>query len=77
MPAWVTENGIDFAHACLLDQNAKGLGYPLALQEAHEQAVVTGSDRRVFEHLMLDALKRQRVSEASSEKARSKRTRFI
>ncbi len=77
MPAWVTENGIDFAHACLLDQNTKGLGYPLALQEAHEQAVVTGSDRRVFEHLMLDALKRQRVSEASSEKARSKRTRFI
>ena len=34
--------------ALVIDQCARGRGYPVALMEAHEQAVVTGADRRYF-----------------------------
>lgn len=33
----------------ILDQNAKGDGYPIALSEAHEHAVVRAADREFFE----------------------------
>jgi hypothetical protein len=50
MPAW-TALDLDLRSQALqiiLAQVQKGYGYPVALAEAHNQAVVTGSDRRRF-----------------------------
>jgi hypothetical protein len=79
MPAWTATNRdvLDFAHAALLAQVEKGLGYPVALSEAHEQAVVTSQDRHHFELLIEEALAAADQPSATSEKARSKRTRYI
>lgn len=52
VPAWVTPGGLDTLCGCLLDQCEKGLGYPVALAEAHEQAVVKGTDRGAFLELV-------------------------
>ena len=50
IPAWVAEDRmlLDLVHAVCVDQAAKGRGYPVALSEAHEKAVVHGPDRRAF-----------------------------
>ena len=79
MPAWSARAAdvLDFAHAGLLAQVAKGHGYPVALSEAHEQAVVTGQDCQHFEALVEDALAAERLPVFTSEKARTKRTRYV
>ena len=77
VPEWTTAAGIEFAHAAILSQSQKGLGYPVALSEAHEQAVVTLQDRRYFEELLEAALQEERLPVFTSEKARSKRLRFL
>ena len=76
-PSWTSAEGIDLAHAALLAQTEKGHGYPLALQEAHEQAVVTGPDRRDFNHLLYETMSAERLPAPTSQKARSKRSRFV
>lgn len=50
MPAWTALNRQLRSQALqiILTQVQKGYGYPVALAEAHNQAVVTGSDRRRF-----------------------------
>jgi hypothetical protein len=50
MPAWTALNPELRSQALqiILAQVQKGYGYPVALAEAHNQAVVTGSDRRRF-----------------------------
>ena len=77
LPAWVPEPAVGFAHAALLSQAQKGHGYPLALQEAHEQAVVSAADHQSFAQLMAEALTAERLPTDTSQKARSKRTRFV
>lgn len=52
VPAWVTPEGLDALCGCLLDGCVKGLGYPVALSEAHEQAVVRAGERRAFAELV-------------------------
>lgn len=49
-PAWVAEDGalLDSALSLVLGQVQKGYGYPVALAEAHNQAVVRGGDRKRF-----------------------------
>ncbi|MDX2100121.1 MAG: DNA double-strand break repair nuclease NurA [Leptolyngbyaceae cyanobacterium bins.59] len=49
-PAWVAEdsNLLQTALSLTLAQVQKGYGYPVALAEAHNQAVVRGSDRARF-----------------------------
>jgi hypothetical protein len=48
-PAWVVEAGhLDLALGMTLAQVQKGYGYPVALAEAHNQAVVRGGDRQRF-----------------------------
>src|SRR5205823_1602462 len=46
VPAWVGDSPslLDQVHALVTDQIRKGDGYPRALSEAHEQAVVRGPD---------------------------------
>lgn len=50
MPAWVAQDQtlLDSALSLVLAQVQKGYGYPVALAEAHNQAVVRGSDRAHF-----------------------------
>ena len=50
VPAWVAENSIMFDQALglMLAQVHKGYGYPVAIAEAHNQAVVRGGDRTRF-----------------------------
>ena len=79
VPAWVAENGemLDFAHEAIIDQCRKGPGYPTALTEAHEQAVVTGADRRYFVQLVEEALHDRGMSVYFSEKSWAKKVRQI
>ena len=79
MPEWValSPETVDFAHAAVLAQADKGHGYPVALSEAHEQAVVTGRDRENFATLLGEAMAAQKLPVTTSEKARSKRARFV
>jgi NurA-like 5'-3' nuclease len=50
IPAWVMEDAamLDRSLAILLAQVRKGFGYPISLAEAHNLAVVKGSDRARF-----------------------------
>ena len=78
LPRWVEERGlVDMLHALVLDQCRRGQGYPVALSEAHEQAVVTGADREQFQYLVELALSEKRLSTTTSAKSRSKKTRWI
>jgi hypothetical protein len=79
IPEWVARrpNLIDLTHALTLDQCRRGQGYPVALSEAHEQAVVTGLDREEFWGLVEESLVEQKLPNYTSIKSRSKRTRWI
>jgi hypothetical protein len=50
VPAWVAENStlLEQSLGLMLAQVQKGYGYPVALAEAHNQAVVRGGDRASF-----------------------------
>jgi hypothetical protein len=50
VPQWVAENSalLHQALSLTLAQVNKGFGYPVALAEAHNQAVVRGGDRARF-----------------------------
>ena len=50
IPAWIAENEayVQLVSEVILDQSIKGNGYPVALAEAHEQAVIKGPDREFF-----------------------------
>lgn len=54
IPAWVAQDEklVNTIAAVILDQSNKGNGYPVALAEAHEQAVIKGPDREFFYHLI-------------------------
>lgn len=54
IPAWIAQDKhkIDLISNIIADQTVKGMGYPVALAEAHEQAVVKGPDREFFYHLI-------------------------
>ena len=79
LPAWVAEDSdlLALAHAAILDQCIRGHGYPVALQEAHEQAVVTVADRQNFWDMVETALNRKAMPVSSSAKSRSKRSRWL
>ena len=79
VPSWVAEDeaALSMAHALVVDQCRRGRSYPVALMEAHEQAVVAGPDRRYFVDLVERALHGQGVPVYTSEKARSKRMRWL
>lgn len=50
VPSWVAENTVMFDQALglMLAQVQKGYGYPVAIAEAHNQAVVRGGDKARF-----------------------------
>ena len=79
VPRWVAEDEalLGLAHSLVVEQCRLGPGYPVVLKEAHEQAVVTGSDRRYFVELVANALEQQGLPAYSSEKNISKIRRWI
>jgi hypothetical protein len=79
IPQWVAtdENLLNLTHSLVLDQCRRGHGYPVALSEAHEQAVVTGADRNNFQRLMEMSLAEEDILLTTSAKSRSKKTRWV
>ncbi|HWO93463.1 MAG TPA: DNA double-strand break repair nuclease NurA [Dehalococcoidia bacterium] len=78
-PLWLAAQpgALDLLHAAVLDQCERGPGYPIALQEAHELAVLTGPDRMTIERLIEDALQASGVPTSVAGKRGSKRWRMI
>ena len=79
VPKWVAKNEtlLSMTHALIYDQCQRGQGYPVAISESHEQAVVSAGDRRVFRRMLTDSLERQGLSAATSQKDRSKRSPWV
>jgi hypothetical protein len=79
VPEWVALDAelLNLAHSLILDQCRRGQGYPVALSEAHEQAVVTGADRENFWELVESCLVADHISSTGSAKSFSKRTRWV
>ena len=50
VPQWAAKNEelLALGHSMIVEQCKKGQGYPVAISEAHEQAVISGPDRQVF-----------------------------
>lgn len=79
IPQWVAENEewLNLVHAVVYDQAQKGRGYPVALAEAHEQAVVRGAERELFYEMLEAALVRQGMKVSMTFKLMAKRTPTI
>jgi hypothetical protein len=79
IPRWVAEdeNLINLVHALVLDQCRRGQGYPVALAEAHEQAVVTAANKEEFWQLVESLCLEEKMPTLTSAKSFSKRTRWV
>ncbi len=79
VPQWVAERDdlVGMVHSLALDQCRRGQGYPVALMEAHEKAVVTAADREAFRLLVERAMAEKGINIQMSGKSRSKRTRGV
>jgi hypothetical protein len=79
IPQWVAQDKklIELTHSLILDQCRRGHGYPVALSEAHEQAVVTGADRENFWQLVESMCVAEKMPSVTSAKSISKRTRWV
>lgn len=81
-PQWVMrdEKMLNLVHALVYDQCQRSPDYPPyppALQEAHEQAVITTAERRLVEELVERALAERGLPYPRSAKDRSKRARGV
>ena len=75
VPAWIAqdESAIDMIARLVIDQCIKGGGYPVALAEAHEQAVVKGPDREFFYHFLQKMGMERKHTQSISRKSLKKR----
>jgi hypothetical protein len=81
-PQWVSSDSelLGLAQAAVYDQCLRSgvlSPYPPALQEAHEQAVISVADRQVIDVLVERALARKGFTQLGSAKASSKRRRAV
>lgn len=79
IPGWVAkdERLLSLGHSLIMEQCKKGNGYPVAISEAHEQAVINGADRYLFKEMVSQALERQGINTYTSQKDRSKRMPWL
>ena len=79
VPQWVAQDEtlLSLSHTLILDQCRRGQGYPVAISEAHEQAVISGTDRHLFRQMVSQVLDREGFPAYTSEKERSKRTPWL
>ena len=75
VPDWVAEDPelLAMGHAMIVKQCELGLGYPVVISEAHEQAVVSGRDREEFRKLTLMLMEQNGLPTPESAKTISKR----
>lgn len=74
VPQWAAADKemLALGHSMIVEQCQKGQGYPVAISESHEQAVINGSDRQLFRQMLIETLERQGLPTYISEKERSK-----
>jgi hypothetical protein len=74
IPAWIAQDNdyIESVSKIIFDQCIKGSGYPIALAESHEQAVVKGADRDFFYYLL--EKQQQKIGQRSSLHAMSQKS---
>ena len=79
VPRWVAQDEklLALGHSLLMEQCRRGQGYPVAVSEAHQQAVVNGMDRQLFKQMVNETLERQGLPTYTSEKERSKATPWL
>jgi hypothetical protein len=79
IPQWAAqdEKRLNLVHTLILDQCKRGRGYPAALGEAHEKAVITGADRENFWQMVESELISEHLHTAGSAKSQSKKTRWV
>ncbi len=79
VPDWLADDPelLALSHAMLVKQCELGLGYPVAISEAHEQAVISGHDREEFRRLILMLLEQRGLPTTESAKAFSKRRPWV
>ncbi len=77
IPAWIAmqNNKLNLVCSMIYDQAIKGYGYPIALAEAHEQAVVEGQDREFFFYLLQNLMGKN--GQSLSSKLQKKRRASI
>ena len=74
VPEWVARDPqrLNLVHAALVEQSRVSDGFPYVLMRAHELAVVTVSDRRSFDEMVMGSLMRQKLRPGISQKAQGK-----
>ena len=79
VPKWVADDPalLNRAHVLSYDQSVKGQGYPVALAEAHNQAVVRGPERAAFFNLVEQSFAHQRIPVRQTRKAMAKRVGLL
>ena len=79
IPDWLADDPrlLALAHAMLVKQCQLGLGYPVAISEAHEQAVISGHDRSEFRKMALMLLEQRGLPTPESAKSISKRRPWV
>ena len=75
IPKWIAEDSemLKLVHTLVYDQAKKGKGYPVAISESHEKAVVRGKDRNYFFDLIKDSMVKADFNVSISRKGVSKR----
>jgi hypothetical protein len=79
VPEWVARDRtmLSLLHAVLVDQCAKGFGYPAVLARADDRAVISLGDRGVLDMLVQQELARQGVAARPSAKLSRKQVRTV
>ncbi|MCS7253680.1 MAG: DNA double-strand break repair nuclease NurA [Armatimonadota bacterium] len=75
VPSWVARDAelMDIVLSTVFEQAQKGNGYPVALAEAHERAVIRGSDRELFFRMLEEAFVKHNIRVSVSLKMLAKR----
>jgi hypothetical protein len=79
VPEWVARDRgmLECVHAVLVDQVAKGFGYPAVLARADDRAVISLADRTVLDTLVRQELARRGVLARPSAKLHRKQVRTV
>ena len=79
LPAWILSDNtlLKVCMQIVVDQVQKGYGYPVALSEAHQQAVIKSADRDFFYQIINQVTKKGLGNASLSRKLRQKRVMGI
>ena len=74
VPEWVAKDPdqLNLVHSAVVEQSQVSDGFPYVLMRAHELAVVTMGERRVFDEMVMGAMLRQGLTPGISQKAQGK-----